>query len=189
MFKLALVFSWIDWAFLLLFFWFLLRGFQKGLLKAVGETIRIAAVLFCALGYFVVGAKFIEQYTLIPFIYAKLVAFIGIAFVSYLLIWLAGKIVSLIVNIEFHSFLERLGGMLIGGVHYTLTLSFIIMSVMLLPVSITHDVVYKKSYLGKRVVRFWVKKYQQVIGAVDLHARKPQLGDFGKETLASSIDE
>lgn len=189
MMKLSLVFNWIDWAIVLLLFWFLLKGFQKGLLITLGKCLRMGIVLFCCLAYFVIGAKIIEHFTLIPFVYAKIIAYVGLAFVSYFSVWLLGKIFSFLVNIEFHSWLDRLLGMCFGSVRYALVLGFLLFFIMLLPISMTHKQVYKDSFIGKRAVRFWVKQYQKVIDLVPFYASKPKLSDFSRETLASSIEE
>ncbi len=189
MWKLALVFNWVDWVILLILFWFLLRGFQRGMLVALGKSLRIATVLFGSLVYFMSVAKAIEQVTLIPLVYAKILAFFGLAVASYLFVWLLGKLFSFLVKIQFTSWVDRLGGIFFGGVHYSLVLGFLLFTTMLLPVSITHRQVYQDSFVGKKVARFWVKQYQKLATLVPFYAEKPRLSDFGEETLTSSVHE
>ncbi len=189
MLKLALVFNWFDWGLLLLFFWFLLRGFQKGFVITLGRILRLAVMLYFSLSYFVVGAQFLEQKTLIPFVVGRLIAFIALAAASYCVMALLGKLFSFLINIEFAKTLDRVLGTLLGGAHYVFKVGFCLLLVMLMPVSIVYEQIYQDSFLGKRLVRFCVKQSQSVIKRIPLKmARTPKLNDFGSETLVSTIE-
>lgn len=182
-----LVFHWTDWAFLLLICWFLFKGFKNGLLKVFFDFFRMAIVLVCCLGYFIPLSLFIQNNTLIPQAYSKLASFGLIAAGAYFAVSLVSKLLSLLVNINFTSWLDRAGGMLMGVGHYTISLTFAILLVMLLPLTYPHEQVYEKSYLGKRLVKRVVGRTHALIRWLPGKTAAPSMSHFSKTSLSASL--
>jgi len=187
--KLLFVFNWVDW---ILLFWvlrFLYKGFKNGLQITLFNSLRMGIILFCCLGYFLHISKIIELNTLIPLSYAKPLSFIALAALTYFLVWLLAKAFSFLVKIHFTPIVEKGGGIFISLFHYLLVLGFTLFFLMLLPFTFTHEQVYKKSFIGKRVVRVLLKQYGFVMERVPLQASQPSIQDFGPTTLSSKLEQ
>jgi len=187
--KLSFVFSWVDWVLLFWVLRFLYKGFKNGLQLTLFNTLRMGMILFCCLGYFLYFSHIIHQNTLIPLSYAKPLAFLTLAALTYFGFWVLAKALSFLVKIHFTPIIERGGGVFISFFHYLLVLGFTLFFLMLLPFTFTHEQVYKKSFIGKRVVRVLIKQYGFIMERVPFQIRKPTIQDFSPNSLISRLEQ
>lgn len=186
---LRLLFNWVDLILFVVALRFLYKGYKNGLQKELFDCLRMGAVLFVSLSYFLYFSRLIQSNTLISPTYAKIISYLGLAAATYVVFGLIAKILGKMVTLSFSSWFDKTATFFVCCLHFGLTVGFILFFTMLVPTTFSHEQVYEKSFFGKRVVRLLLKNYTKIVKTVPVSPARPTMQDFHKTEMSSSVGE
>ena len=186
---LSALFNWVDLILFVVALRFLYKGYQNGLQKELFDCLRMGGVLFVSLSYFLYFSQWIQNKTLIPPTYAKMISYLGLAAITYVGVGLVVKIIGKMGTLSFSRWFDKTATFFVCWLHFGITVGFILFFTMLVPTTFSHEQVYEKSFFGKRVVRLLLQNYTKMVKTMPVSPSRPTLQDFHKTTLSSSVGE
>jgi len=151
----------VDFIIILFLLGFLLLGFREGLVKTLGSIVLIFLALFlasAALNYLSkVSPEFSDPKTLLA-----LIAFIIVWVAVYVALDLLLKLIlNVVINVNILGPLDRVGGLLLGGVRGLLLAGIILQLIFSFPISDQS----KKSILDSLSAKFSIATFQLIYPA------------------------
>lgn len=116
----------IDLVYFLLIVMALFKGYQKGLIIAVFSILAFILGLAAALKLSAITAAYLKDHTSISERWLPFLAFILVFFTVVLLVRLGGKLIEKTFEIVLLGWLNRLGGIILYAVLYTIIFSIFI---------------------------------------------------------------
>jgi len=147
----------IDIIFLVSMALAVIKGFQKGLIIALFSIIAFVAGIAAALKLSALVSEWLSQSTNINVKWIPFIAFILIFFIVVLIIRWSAKLIEKAVEFAFLGWVNKIGGILLFAVLYTLIMSVLLFFALQLHVFTEQTIAESKTYIyiqpwGARVI-------------------------------------
>ena len=154
----------IDWIFLFVTLWGLAQGSRKGFSDMFGKILGLFLTSMMVLSFYKQVAAVLHAHTLLPEAVAEPIAFFLLSvFLWFSVSWCINAF-GKIFKVEAQGILKTLGGMILGGLHMMLFLSFLSQFILFLPIDALQDSFKTgKSYSGHTIVRIVPALYKRVV--------------------------
>lgn len=126
---------------------------KDGFSHEIFPLIGIFLVTVFSLHYYqVIGGALRTRFQIIPESIADFVCFLGISVISIIIVRILKVLLDKIVKVQWHSGLEKGGGVICGLARSLMTASIILLALNMMPLSYFDRSINEKSLIGKKVM-------------------------------------
>ncbi len=154
--------NWVDVIVLIILFRGVYVGYKEGLSVELVKLGTVFITYYCAIKYYAKVALWISDHSRIAIDWATVVAFLSIALISLLIVWLFFKLLGKIMTLQFESRISTLGGALVGIGRAALISAFLLFGLFFIPDPFVKKQVYSDSWYGQRATDLTPRIYAKL---------------------------
>ena len=155
--------NWVDVLVLILLLKISYKGFCNGFSSEVMPLIDLTAILLISLHTYVLAGQFISYFIPLPKRYADLLSMLLIAAFMIIICRALERLSVKLIKLEVVSFFDRMGGACLGILRATLTISFVLVVLVLIPVRYVESSIKDRSLTGTIFLKAGPALYDKVI--------------------------
>lgn len=155
--------NWVDVLVVILMLRMSYVAFQEGLSHVIFPTIAVLLVIIISLHYYQkIGSILSQNLVNIPIEVSNFLSFFTLAIIISLIFKLLRVILEKIIRVEWHPFIERFGGLIVGIVRASLIVSLVLTAIVLVPIRYFQWSIRDRSVAGMHFLRIGPNVYDKV---------------------------
>ncbi len=140
----------------------LLLGVKKGFSTMISKLLSLAVMVLAVLYYYSTAAEWLSSHSPLPERSAEAVVYVVLVVVGWIVLDIAFKLFSKVMEVKFSEKLSRFGGFLLGGLWMFLIGGFTLYSLLIFKAPFLDPELAKSSYLAPRVSQLPETAYEFV---------------------------
>lgn len=155
--------NWVDVLVVILMLRMSYVAFQEGLSHVIFPTIAVLLVIIISLHYYQkIGSILSQNLVNIPIEVSFFLSFFTFVIIISLIFKLLRVILDKIIRVEWHPFVERFGGLIVGIVRASLIVSLVLTAIVLVPIRYFQWSIRDRSVTGMHFLRIGPNVYDKV---------------------------
>jgi len=156
--------NWVDVLVLILLIRISYRGFIRGFSSEILPLLGTFLLLIISLHNYAFIGQLVSAYTPLTRPISNLIAFSILTGIVIFLFNMATKIIQKMVRVEVISFVQHAGGLILGFIRASLTISLVLIFLVLIPIRYLDSSIKDRSVLGMKFLKIGPVIHDSLIG-------------------------
>ena len=159
-------FNGVDIAFCAMIILGFLMGARKGLATMITKTLALFGAILTLLHYYSPAAQWVSEYTFVPRKTTEVILYVLIGMGAWMVLNLIMKIIEKFMEVKFSEGINRLGGLILGGVFFYVFVGFVIYSLLIFHIPFFQPEWASESFAAPSAIQVAPGSYKAIFGAL-----------------------